>query len=909
MNRLGQASRPYLAFLAYALILLSPPALSAFKPQHHVALTRNALRDITRTIDGHTLRFTARAIQQIADANKDQDQGWCLPPFGSPDPPFSISANHFDGEELSAASTLLKRRVDEAGTRLRQTRADGEGARRLLGQALHATQDYYAHSNRAESNAGVDNRLGASTFSAVGPGVATCAAPPNTGTYVAFAGLTSGYWYGCTGEDDNELPAGKCYHGLDGFIGFNHAGTNKDHEGRPNFTAARDLAAQSTRDIINRLLDSDGVRNNLKATAALMGVTTLAFVIDATGSMGTDIAGVQSAVRSIVSAAEAAGETPEYLLVRFGDPDIGDPFVTTDSAAFLAAVDGLSAGGGGDCPELSQGALLKAVGESLPNSSMFLFTDASAKDAGLGGAVNALAQDRDTRISAVLTGSCSPIDPVYKRNTTETGGQMFVVQRGQVGSLFSLVAPQVTGDFEPMLLASGLLASTPREFTIAVDTTVRRAVFSATADELTSATLLRPDGTAVAVGDPDVTSIDLTTTEFTSVPPFFRIVSTGRIVTIELPAPGDWTLRVQGIGEYSVGAQGNTDLFVETFQFVQHGNPKHPGFYSVNGQPLAGQEATALARVGGPANDPAFEAIGMDGASLQPLPLDIGHPDAAEGDYTGTFDLPDTPFRVLVRGTDVAGFPFQRIVAKLIRPQVARVVVDLLSVPDRLLVGVTTTLRFSLLNVGPTATFDITARDNLGFVTSVSPTSVVLDQNGTATIEVDVLPPLTTPDGTSDRLTVVATVRGNPLLANSATVDLVVASNQAPSCEAAVPSITEIWPPDGRFVPITINGVTDPDGDPLNIVVTEVRQDEQPLFIKPAMTCGDAIGVGTSTVSLAAKRLGSSDGRVYHLLITADDGGGGMCQKTVQVCVPHDQGNGSSCVDQGALFDSVSSCK
>lgn len=897
MNRLGQASRLCLALFVYALISLSPPPLSAFKPQHHDALTRNALRDITRTIDGHTLRFSARAIQQIVDDNKKQDDGWCVPLFGlfSPSPPFSISANHFDGEELNAASALLKRRIDEARTRLRQTRADGEGARRLLGQALHATQDYYAHSNRAESGGGVDNRLGVNTFSAVGPGVPTCHAPPNTGTYLLFEGLTSGYWYGCTGEDDSQLPAGKCYHGLDGFPGFSHAGTNKDHAGRPNFAAARDLAAQSTRDVINRLLDSDGVRDNLKATAALMGVTTLAFVIDDTGSMGTDIAGVQSAVRSIVSAAEAAGETPEYLLVRFGDPDIGDPFVTTDSAAFVGAIDGLSASGGGDCPELSQGALLKAVGESLPNSSMFLFTDASSKDAGLGGAVNALAQDRDTRISAVLTGSCSPIDPVYKRNTAETGGQMFVVERGQVGSLFSLIAPQVTGDFEPLLLASGLLATTPREFTIAVDTTVRRVVFSATADVLTSATLLRPDGTAVAAGDPDVTSVDLTT---------------ARVVTIELPEPGAWTLRVQGTGEYSVGAQGNTDLFVETFQFVQHGNPKHPGFYPVNGQPLAGQEATVLARVGGPANGPAFEAISMDGASLQPLPLDTGHPDAAEGDYTGMFDLPETPFRVLVRGMDPGGFPFQRIVSKLIRPQVARVVVDLLSVPDRIPVGVTTTLRFSLLNVGPTATFDITARDDRGFVRSVSPTSVVLDQDGTAAIEVGVLPPLTTPDGTSDRLTVVATVRGNPLLANSATVDLVVASNsnQAPSCDAAVPNITEIWPPDGRFVPVTINGVTDADGDPLNIVVTEVRQDEQPQFIKPAMTCGDATGVGTSTVSLAAKRLGRGDGRVYHLLITAADGRGGMCQKTVQVCVPHDQGNGS-CVDQGALFDSVSSCK
>jgi hypothetical protein len=156
---MGKTCRSWLALGVYAWILLAVPPLLAFKPRYHDEFTRRALRDITRTIDGHTLRFTARAIQQIVDNNKNQDDGWCLPPFGSPSPPFSISANHFDGEELSAGSSLLVQRLRDAQTRLRQSRADGEGARRLLGQALHATQDYYAHSNRAEMGLGVENQM------------------------------------------------------------------------------------------------------------------------------------------------------------------------------------------------------------------------------------------------------------------------------------------------------------------------------------------------------------------------------------------------------------------------------------------------------------------------------------------------------------------------------------------------------------------------------------------------------------------------------------------------------------------------------------------------------------------------------------------------------------------------------
>jgi hypothetical protein len=114
---------------------------------------------------------------------------------------------------------------------------------------------------------------------------------------------------GCSGQDDSQLPAGKCYHGLEEFPGLNHAGTNKDSEGRPDFPAAQRLALESTKKIIERLLDGDGVKDNLKATAALMGVTTLAFVVDDTGSMGEDIAGVQRAVRTIVNTAGPSRRT------------------------------------------------------------------------------------------------------------------------------------------------------------------------------------------------------------------------------------------------------------------------------------------------------------------------------------------------------------------------------------------------------------------------------------------------------------------------------------------------------------------------------------------------------------------------------------------------------------------------
>jgi len=114
-----------------------------------------------------------------------------------------------------------------------------------------------------------------------------------------------------------------------------------------------------------------------------------------------------------------------------------------------------------------------------------------------------------------------------------------------------------------------------------------------------------------------------------------------------------------------------------------------------------------------------------------------------------------------------------------------------------------------------------------------------------------------------------------------------------------------LWPPNHKFVDVSVVGVTDPDGDPVAIAITSITQDEPLNGGGSGNTCPDATGVGTATASLRAEREGSGDGRVYHLSFTGDDGRGGRCTGSVTVCVPHDQGQGRMCVDQGPLVDST----
>lgn len=112
-------------------------------------------------------------------------------------------------------------------------------------------------------------------------------------------------------------------------------------------------------------------------------------------------------------------------------------------------------------------------------------------------------------------------------------------------------------------------------------------------------------------------------------------------------------------------------------------------------------------------------------------------------------------------------------------------------------------------------------------------------------------------------------------------------SNGLPVCSGASASPAVIWPPNGKMVPISTRGVTDPDGDPVTIKIIGITQDEPGAAFS---------GIGSSVARVKAERAGKGDGRVYHILFEASDPSGASCTGEVTVCVPHDRGKGG-CVD------------
>jgi hypothetical protein len=129
--------------------------------------------------------------------------------------------------------------------------------------------------------------------------------------------------------------------------------------------------------------------------------------------------------------------------------------------------------------------------------------------------------------------------------------------------------------------------------------------------------------------------------------------------------------------------------------------------------------------------------------------------------------------------------------------------------------------------------------------------------------------------------------------------------NAPPDCAGAAAFPSTLWPPNHKLRPVTLT-VTDPDGDPVTVTITSVRQDEAVQGQGDGRTAPDAVlGSESDQVRLRAERSGLGDGRVYGVGFRASDGNGGSCTGRALVGVPHDRGRGRVPVNSGLTFDSL----
>ncbi|MDQ3970101.1 MAG: hypothetical protein M3227_00235 [Thermoproteota archaeon] len=129
--------------------------------------------------------------------------------------------------------------------------------------------------------------------------------------------------------------------------------------------------------------------------------------------------------------------------------------------------------------------------------------------------------------------------------------------------------------------------------------------------------------------------------------------------------------------------------------------------------------------------------------------------------------------------------------------------------------------------------------------------------------------------------------------------------NIEPDCSTVTPNLATLWPPDHHMEQISIGGATDPNGDLVALVITDIIQDEPINGLGDGDQVPDAALVDGDTVQLRSERAENGDGRIYYISFTADDGKGGICNGVVAVSIPLDQSGNIPAVDSGTYFYSL----
>lgn len=768
-----------------ATISISSSTLLAFAPggfkqypfsKTHVEITEEALQSVYTSVGLTTITNSMKAARkEFTTANKDVDD---LSP--------ASSAHHFDAENFTDGQTLINDLLSQAVAQVKS--GDFSGARTSVGQTLHTVQDFYSHSNWVElGNTAPSSELGRSgSISNVSPpSDAACAkviATCNVKNLITKK-LTSGYYGGQDRKIDQDGNVSKCRHG-----GFFDSGPDS-HGATTEFERISGINKDSGVCLITGagLVDSphsdfnpiaatvavgatvqifDDLKSKMTSSEfkALLGVgPSLGFAIDTTGSMGSIIAGVRSAAISIVNSRLGTDEEPsKYVLIPFNDPGVGPSTVTADPVAFKSAISGLFASGGDDCPELSMAGTLRAVDLSDERGSVFVFTDASSKDASLFPSISALASKKNVKIFFALFGSCSPVDPAYFSVANASGGQVFTLssfEASTITKLSDILAKNNSVDVESR---QGSVTGTQVTIPFIVDSTMTKLNVSfSRIDSITGSvtmTLIRPDGVIV----PSVSSGNVTTLP----------LSSGQIYSVTTPQIGIWKAVIGGEGQYSLLVNGESSLALDEFSFAKlGGRPGHQGYYATSGLPLIGTVTKAVARVSGEPTSVSFEFRDLSGNRISPLSLSDSN---GETNYLiGDVTIPNQSFRVYAFGTDASGLSFQRLIATIIFPQSVEV-----NPPAAVGLGQgqPTTYIFQVRNHGPSGTFNFKATDTAGFVTNVTPASANISTGQSVLVKVTLTVFPFAPIGTRDSVTMTATSASNVAINNFAVLTSSVVS-------------------------------------------------------------------------------------------------------------------------------------
>ncbi len=642
-------------------------------------------------------------------------------------------------------------------------------ARFKIGKALHILQDFYAHSNFSDVNSGDVfysplTSGGAASFAST---VDVCKARFPTAEWILFpkfsnnggnweltgpaltggGNYTTGYadlpkTWGAGFESAPDTNGSKCDHGNEAgalFTGFSVvSGIAKDApyapltNVSPNKAAinpihvrAMNQAALHSKEFLKTVIDeikskeSDPKKQDA-AISNLLGVPPLiGFVVDTTGSMGPIINGVKTNIQTMIDNSTSTEATAKrrFLVEAFNDPIVGIPSIGKAAEA-KTAVSALSASGGGDCPEMSQGGILAALNKSPIGSKLFVFTDASAKDPGLAGQVQALAVEKKVSVTYAISGSCSPIDPVYYQVAQATGGQVYEIPHTAAGvnSVFTSINIDDLGiTTQPALIEEGELTGD------------KFVEFNVENGATNLSIIANIDGSNVKFYDPK--GIEVTPNANQTINNFLN----GKGLKVKNPMQGKWTVQLKSATKtkYSVKAEVANALKLDDLQFTsltEVGRSGHESYTAYEMPPVGINRVQVTINNSQP--DPLLELIDLSGKVLASSTLKLENSDV----YSAQINVPNQIFRVRISGKTTDGVAYTRVIAV---PYTAKAFALDFEVEPTLFAGVSSYVRAKITNYGDEDTFNLKA-NLLDATVNIKPASITLKKGESRLVELDI---------------------------------------------------------------------------------------------------------------------------------------------------------------------------
>ncbi|XP_077758048.1 hemicentin-1 isoform X2 [Canis aureus] len=381
------------------------------------------------------------------------------------------------------------------------------------------------------------------------------------------------------------------------------------------------------------------------------GASTLAFVFDVTGSMYDDLVQVIEGASKILETSLKRPKRPlfNFALVPFHDPEIGPVTITTDPKKFQYELRELYVQGGGDCPEMSIGAIKIALEISLPGSFIYVFTDARSKDYRLTHEVLQLIQQKQSQVVFVLTGDCDDRGhigyKVYEEIASTSSGQVFHLDKKQVNEVLKWVEEAVQSS-KVHLLSTDHLGQAVNTWKIPFDPSLKEVTVSLSGPS-PGIEIRNPLGRLIKKGF--------------GLNELLNIHNSAKVVNVKEPEAGMWTVKTSSSGRHSVRITG-----LSTIDF-RAGFSRKPtlDFKKTVSRPVQGIPTYVLLNTSGisvPARVDRLELLSISGSSLKTIPIKY-YPDRKPYGLWNISDFipPNEAFFLKVTGYDKDDYLFQRV--------------------------------------------------------------------------------------------------------------------------------------------------------------------------------------------------------------------------------------------------------